>query len=223
MAENLESQSNPQTGSGDKSSQSKAGDRTVESERRSFADNGDGASQAVTIAKRAAAEAQHEMADLWRAPFNSLPALQMEMSRMFDDFWRGAMGLGGLTTMRASRPLGGVSAATLFGHPAVDVTETERAYLLAIEVPGMAVADLSLSLDGDNLVISGHKAEEREDATTSYRVSERRYGRFERRFPIEPDVNREAIEATYRDGVLRISLPRKASAVAKRSKIQIKT
>ena len=86
----------------------------------------------------------------------------------------------------------------------------------------MALGDLDLAVEGDNLVVCGHKAEEHRDATTTYQLSERRYGRFERRFPIEPDVDRSAIEAGYKDGVLHITLPRKAKADRARAKIAIR-
>jgi HSP20 family protein len=227
-----------------------ATDQTVEGERRSFADGAEAARRtadgiADATRQNAATGAQatrdiaataadtsrrltetgrqttHEVADLWRSSLEPLPGLQLEMTRMFDDFWRGAFGLGGFPTMRASRPFAGLGAASLFGQPPVDVKETEAAYLLAIEAPGLDADDLDVALDGDSLTVRGHKAEEREDATAAYRISERRFGRFERRFPITGDVDRQNIEAQYRDGVLKITLPKHGQSERPRTRIEV--
>ncbi len=231
MAENLESQNTPRPETAEKTNQTRpAVGKTVEGERRSFADNGGASAEGLQIARRTAEAGKRlaetarpsELAELWRAPFESLPAMQMEMGRMFDEFWRTTMGLGASPAMRALRPFAGLTPGGLFGQPPVDVTETDHGYRLALEVPGMAANDLDLSIDGDSLVVCGHKSEEHKDANTSYRISERRYGRFERRFPIEPDVDRNAIEASYKDGVLRINLPRSEKAEKTRSKIAIR-
>ncbi len=231
MADNLESQNTSRPETADKTTQSKpATGRTVEGERRSFADNGEASVEGLQIARRHAEAGKRpaeptrpsELAGLWRAPFESLPAMQMEMGRLFDEFWRTTMGLGAAPTMRALRPFAGLTPGGLFGQPPVDVTETDHGYSLALEVPGMAANDLDLSIEGDSLVVCGHKSEEHKDANASYRISERRYGRFERHFPIEPDVDRNAIEASYKDGVLRINMPRSAKAEKTRSKIAIK-
>src|SRR5438105_188151 len=75
--------------------------------------------------------------------------------------------------------------------------------------------------DGGALVVCGHKAEENGDASSTYRVSERRYGRFERAFPLPADVDRDRIEAQFRDGVLRITLPKSPTAAPQKSRIEI--
>lgn len=214
-------------------------ERTLDAERRSFAEASDtaartgqaGANAARDMAGAAAGatrrlaeggrQASHEVADLWRSSLDPFASMQLEVTRMVDDFWRGAFGLGGFPTMRASRPFAGLGPAALFGQPPVDVKETAGAYLLEIEVPGLNADDLDLGVEGDFLTVRGHKAEEREDAGAAYRISERRFGRFERRFPLAPDTDRGGIEAQYRDGVLRITLPKQAAAERPRSRIEI--
>ena len=74
---------------------------------------------------------------------------------------------------------------------------------------------------GDLLLISGQKAEEKEDASCAYRISERRFGRFERGFPVPADVDRNRIAASFRDGVLTVTLPKNAAAMQDRNKIEI--
>ncbi|QUD89219.1 Hsp20/alpha crystallin family protein [Phenylobacterium montanum] len=231
MADHLESQAAQRPETAEKTAQTKtAAGKPAEGERRSFADNGAGSPLGLQVAHRTAEAGKRaaqtgapaDLLEFWRAPFDSLPAMQMEAGRLFDEFWRSAMGLGALPAMRATQPFAGFSPGRLFGQPPVDLTETDAAYSLALEVPGMTLADLDLAVEGDNLVVCGHKSEEHKDATTTYRLSERRFGRFERRFPIAADVNRSAIEASYKDGVLHITLPRKATAEKARSRIAIK-
>lgn len=245
MAQSPETHSETQAQSGGAKdttrSSGAAAERGVDGERRTFAEGENAARQTAATGARAVRDltadaahtsrrlaetgrqTTHEVADLWRSSLDPLPSFQLEMTRLFDDFWRGALGLGGFPAMRASRPFAGLGPAALFGQPPVDVRETEHAYLLAIEAPGLNADDLDLSLDGDSLTVRGHKTEEREDATATYRISERRFGRFERRFPVAPDVERKNIEAQYRDGVLKITLPKRSEGEGeqRRSKIEI--
>ena len=96
------------------------------------------------------------------------------------------------------------------------------AYELAVELPGLTREDIDISLRGDALTIQGQKAEESEDTQASYRVSERRFGRFERTFALPDDVDTSKIDASFRDGVLRIALPKTPEAAERQLKIEIK-
>jgi HSP20 family protein len=160
------------------------------------------------------------VADSWRQAFDPLLAMQYEMSQWFDDMFRHAFGFRQTPGALALRPLG-LGAASLFGLPPADMKETAEAHILAVELPGLAREDVDLTIEGDQLVISGHKAEDSEDATAAYRVSERRYGRFERAFPLPPDVERSRIAAQFKDGVLKVTLPKNPTAAARRSRIEI--
>ena len=131
-------------------------------------------------------------------------------------------GFGLFPALRAARPFAAQGAAPLFGLPATDIKETDKAYLLDVELPGLTREDVDLSIEGDMLSICGHKAETRDDAGAAYRISERRFGRFERGFPLPADVERDKIAAEFRDGVLKITLPRNAEAAPHKSKIEIK-
>lgn len=105
--------------------------------------------------------------------------------------------------------------------PAVDVTEDAKAYTLAIEIPGVRAEDVKIELDGRRLTVSGEKRQVAEDRQgQNYRV-ERRYGSFSRAFTIPETVAVESIEATSRDGVLTLVLPKVAKAQPK--KIDVKT
>ena len=216
--------------------ETKKGGQTVESEPRSFKGNGErgraespaaeGIRQTAEVGRQVAEtgrRAGREVMESWRTSFEPFQAMQMEFNRLFDDAFRQIAGFGFFPpALRAARPFAGVSAAPFLGLPPADVKETDPAYTLAIELPGLARQDVEITLDNDVLTVSGHKAEEREDATAAYRMSERRYGHFERSFPIPVDVERQEIEAQFRDGLLKITLPRDHTAATRRSRVEIK-
>ncbi len=196
--------------------------RKVEAERRNFATPA--AASATNLEARPAAppEAPAEWGGVWRDAFAPLLTAQLEAHRWFDQFWRQAMDLSGtLPSLATGQPLGGLSVAA-FGAPAADLRETEAAYLLTVEVPGLRRDDIEVKIEGGALRIAGQKAEEKAEGRADYRVSERRYGRFERSFPIPRDVRREAISATCADGVLKIELPKAEAAEGEARKIEIR-
>lgn len=105
--------------------------------------------------------------------------------------------------------------------PPVDIFEDNDKYIVKAEVPGMRKEDLNVSLDGNTLNISGErKAEEEKREGESYR-SERYFGHFQRSVTLPMAVKAEKIEASYKDGVLSIQLPK--SEEAKPKQIQVKT
>jgi HSP20 family protein len=218
----------------DKSDGPPAG-QTAKAEPRSFNETRSGqgaaaeamsqATQPLVESGRQLAEqsrrASRQVADSWRQAVDPLLAMQFEMSQWFDDMFRHTFGFRSAPSTHPLRPLG-LSAVSLFGLPPADMKETEAAHILAVELPGLTRQDIDLTIDGDALVITGHKAEETNDASATYRVSERRYGRFERSFPLPPDVDRKRIEAQFKDGVLKIMLPKNPAATPPRARIEIK-
>lgn len=203
----------------------KGNDQAIELERRSFRDPGSERTPARAGAFDQARQAiEHAAARGFWAPslisrqFDPLLRMQTDMIRWFDEVWR--------ETGAAWQPLqrmSALSAAPLFGQPAADVKETEAAYTLSVELPGLKREDVDLTIEGDMLLISGHKREDRQELGTAYHLSERRYGRFERSFPLPLDVRRDGVEATFRDGVLTVTMPRTGAAhAAKRAQVQIK-
>lgn len=166
--------------------------------------------------------ASQGLAQAWSRSVDPLMAFQYDMGRWFDDLWRQTTGLPLQAPLRTARPMGGLGAASLLGMPAADLRETHKAYELAIELPGVAREDIDLSLGRDSLTVVGSKSEESEQGGGAYHVSERRYGHFERSFPLPDDVDRAAISAAFKDGVLRITLPKTDEAASRRSKIEIR-
>lgn len=118
-------------------------------------------------------------------------ALQREMEQVFDQFSY-PMPLGMNMNMMA---------------PALDITETDDAYLVSIDVPGMNQADIKIELDDHQLRVSGERKEERSERDRTAR-SERYFGWFERVVTLPSQVRDEQIEATLRNGVLHIAVPK---------------
>jgi HSP20 family protein len=213
--------------------------RALEGERRNFQEAADDTARTAAtsfeaardMARRGAETTRQitetgrrtgaELVDLWRSAFDPLLHAQLEANRWFDQVWRQATGLGMLPALQPARPFAS-SPAPLFGQPPADVCETDQSYILAIELPGLAREDLDLQIVGDTLVIAGRKTEAREVNAGAYRMSERRFGRFERSFPIPPDVRRERLEATFKDGVLTVTLPKAEEARQPVSRVNVR-
>jgi HSP20 family protein len=103
----------------------------------------------------------------------------------------------------------------------VDVSENENAYTLRAEIPGVKKEDISITIDGDTVAISAEVKNESE-VKNGDRVlrSERHYGKVYRAFTLGQPVDETAAAAKYNDGVLELTLPKKAAAQAKRVTIQ---
>ena len=104
-------------------------------------------------------------------------------------------------------------------HPAADVYETEEQYLIALDLPGIDRDGLDVSLDENNLTIRGERKPLAE--ATSQRRAERVFGRFIRSFTLPTVVDREAITAEYKDGVLRLRLPKRPEQQSRRVEIKV--
>jgi HSP20 family protein len=105
--------------------------------------------------------------------------------------------------------------------PPLDIYEDKDKYVVKAELPGMKKEDIDVSLDGNTLILSGErKHEEERKEGESYRA-ERFFGRFQRTVTLPAAVQGNKIEATYKDGMLTITLPK--SEDAKRKQIQVKT
>ena len=133
------------------------------------------------------------------ADVNPFFTLHREMNRMFDDVFRGF----DLAPFGSTRGLSGL------GWPQIDIDETDKEVLITAELPGLDEKDVSLEIADGVLSISGEKKTESEDKAR--RFSERYYGRFERRIPLE-DVDEDKVSASFKNGVLTVTLPRLPTA-----------
>lgn len=107
--------------------------------------------------------------------------------------------------------------------PKVDVKETKDSYVLDMDLPGRTEGDVDLSLKENVLTISSDKEDSREEkGKDGYLIRERTRSRFTRSFTLPDDVQGEAINATFKNGVLEVTMPRN-KALAEPKKISIKS
>jgi HSP20 family protein len=110
--------------------------------------------------------------------------------------------------------------ATSRRWPALDIAETENEFIVKAEVPGLKAEDINISVHGNMLTISGEKTQEKEEKEKGYYHMERTYGTFRRDLNLASDVDPAKIEATCKDGVLSLRLPK--SEKAKAIKVKVK-
>ena len=135
---------------------------------------------------------------------NSLTTLHNEMDDLFDSFFRGL-----------DKPFAGYKA-----WPAIDVAEDENSIIVRAEVPGCNAEDVEISVYGNTLTISGEKKIKEEKKEKGYYHVESSYGTFRREITLPTDVDSDKIDATCKDGVLSITLPKAAKAKAVKVKVK---
>jgi HSP20 family protein len=134
-------------------------------------------------------------------------ALQQEVNRVFDSLWTGDDSF--RSPMWAEH--GGWMA------PKLDVSETDKEVEVTVELPGMSEKDLDVELMEDRLKIHGEKKDERETKGHNFHRTERSFGTFERMIALPAKVKREGVQATFKNGILSVVLPK-----AEPSKVQQK-
>ncbi len=161
-----------------------------------------------------AAKTLHEAFEPFRKMQNEMTQMHQETTRTFNDFWTktgdaaplpsGA----NLPAMRTASPAAVNLFGPMMGLPAADVSETDAAYILKLELPGLDAGEIDVSAKDGVLTISGEKKEEKREERENFYMSERRFGRFQRAFPLPPNVDADAIEKQLRKGVLTLTLPK---------------
>ena len=99
--------------------------------------------------------------------------------------------------------------------PAVNIREDEKKFSLELAVPGMEKKDLKIDINEDVLTISSESRQETEEDKDGYKRKEFSYSSFCRSFYIPENVNRDAIEANYKDGILTVGLPKQEEEKSK--------
>lgn len=140
----------------------------------------------------------------WRRR-GELSAFQREM----DDFWRRFFGEGRWSL--ASRPE---------WMPEIDVSETNGKVIVNAELPGLDPKDIDVSISGDVLTIRGQKKGEEENKDDNYYCRERYSGEFQRVITLPASVKSDEVEATYKNGVLKIDMKKTQKAVKKKIKVK---
>jgi HSP20 family protein len=135
----------------------------------------------------------------WRSPGEELTRMERRMRRLFEepfrpDFFTEEMGW----------------------MPAIEVVDADKTIEVTVELPGMSKDDVDISLEHNVLTIRGEKKEEKEEKEKERYVFERFYGTFQRAFTLPSPVEAGNVKAEFRNGVLRIHLPKTAESQGKK-------
>ena len=93
-------------------------------------------------------------------------------------------------------------------NPVVDIYDNDDQFVITAELPGVDKKDISVNLEGRELTLKGERSSDNEVKEENYYIKERRYGKFERVFTLPEDVDQDKITADYKDGVLKVSIPK---------------
>jgi HSP20 family protein len=103
--------------------------------------------------------------------------------------------------------------------PAVNVKETDEAYMIEVAAPGLQKEDFQISCENRTLMIRAEHEKEDEKKENDYMRREFNYTRFERHFQLPEDVQSDAVKATYENGILQINMPRKTMKINKETRL----
>ena len=138
------------------------------------------------------------------SPSTEMRRLQREIDRVFDGYWPNAENGGETTTTWT---------------PRVDVAETSDAYIVHLDVPGVAKDDIEINYHEGTLSISGERKMEEQKDEESFVRMERTYGRFFRSFSLPKTVKSENIAASCEDGVLKVTVPKAEESKPRRIQV----
>ncbi|HMB47189.1 MAG TPA: Hsp20/alpha crystallin family protein [Afifellaceae bacterium] len=137
-------------------------------------------------------------------------SLHREIDRVFDDFTHGD-----------HWPFRAFSPGNSKLSPRINVAETDKKIEVTAELPGVEEKDIDISLSDDMLKIKGEKKSETEKSEKDYHLVERSFGSFERVTRLPCEVDAEKVKAEFKQGILKISLPKSPTAQTKAHKIEI--
>jgi len=146
---------------------------------------------------------------------NSMMQLHREIDRLFDEAFRG-FGMPSLF----GEGFSSLDKNALL-RPQVDISADDNQYTVTVEVPGVERDDVELELSKDSLIIKGEKKQEKEDKDKQYYRVERSYGQFQRVLALPEDAIQDEIAASFKDGVLTVTIPRKAQPKSEVKHIEI--
>ena len=139
-------------------------------------------------------------------PWQEMNSLQRQLNRLFDD---------------ALTPANWDDFGNLSKIPAAELTETDDALHLKLEVPGMEAKDLDIQVMADRIAISGERKEETKTEEKGRTRSEFRYGKFQRVIPLPARIQNTNVTAEYKDGILNLTLPKSEEEKNKVVKVNI--
>lgn len=155
---------------------------------------------------------------VWRRyvwdPWEELRRMEDWMDRLFRETWP-------YYAERKALPKAAGEELVETATPSVDVKEKEGKIVVAADIPGVEKGDISINIKGDMLEISAEKKEEKEEKGEGYIRRERSYRKFYRAIPLLTEVDKDKAEASLKDGVLQIEMP-KLKGAEEVKKIEVK-
>jgi HSP20 family protein len=144
---------------------------------------------------------------LRRDPFGELRSFQEDFNRAFGSALPRLFGEEGLTGGRWA--------------PSVDIHESENEIVLEADLPGLKLGDFEVSVENRVLTLKGERKFEKKSEADNYHRVERSYGSFTRTFTLPSTINVDAVGADFRDGVLRVTLPKKEEVKARQIQVKV--
>jgi len=138
-------------------------------------------------------------------PFRGLSTLQDEVNRLFESSFHGRADNSALTSWA----------------PAVDIYETENDLVLKADLPDLNEKEIDIRVENNMLTVRGERKFEQQVKEENYLRIERTYGSFSRSFGLPNTVNTEGINASYKNGVLRVTMPKRAESKLKQVKVNV--
>lgn len=142
-----------------------------------------------------------------RDPFSDLKGVQDDFNRLFNT--------------ALPRLFNGEDALSGSWSPKVDIAENENEIVLEVDLPGVKPEDFKLSIENYKLTVSGERRFEEERKTENWHRVERSYGGFTRTFSLPNTVHVDEVKADFKDGVLRVSLPKREEVKARQIEIKV--
>jgi len=139
-------------------------------------------------------------------PFRELMSFRDDMERLFDSFF-------------GRRHL---EEAEGFWYPVIDIEEDNENFIVKAELPGMRKEDIKISVRGNSLVVSGERKQESETKSKTFHRIERSYGKFTRTITLPSEADADKVKASYKDGILIVTLPKPETLKAKEIEIEVK-
>lgn len=149
-------------------------------------------------------------------PSDPFAAIRAEMERLVDDTFRRsfpAMPRIPASFERTLTPL----------RPNVDISEGKKAYSVRAELPGVELHDVSIEVEGDTLVIRAEKRHETDEEDEGYHCVERSYGAMQRILSLPDDADGDAIEARFKNGVLKLRIPKRGARASSARSIEVQS
>ena len=140
-------------------------------------------------------------------PFRDLLSLQDRMNRLFEE---------SMTRNKVFEE----ALTTGIWSPVVDIYETDTSVILKAELPGMTKEDIAIEINENNLILKGERKFQKDIKEENYHRIERSYGSFSRSFTLPDTVDRERVSASFKDGILEITIPKIEGARPKQIEIE---